>query len=306
MLKILLGVGSLLVVSCGRGPNSTAPTTAAGQPTSAPAQSAPTHVATAPAVPSEGMIRIPGGTFTMGSNEHFLEVPPHSVTVNSFEMDRTEVTVAAYEVCVREGVCEARSTVSGTWYEKEDRAPKANKACNWGKPERAQHPMNCVDSNDAGNYCRWVGKRLPTEEEWEFAARGPESRIYPWGNDALESQLCWKRESEDLGTCAVGDFPKGASPLGLMDMLGNVSEWTSSHSSQGYNEKRNPVMLVDRGGGWSMFNTKLARASMRGGVMPLERSNSLGFRCARCESGFQFEAEHGCVPGTVALPTRRG
>ncbi|MBI4706179.1 MAG: SUMF1/EgtB/PvdO family nonheme iron enzyme, partial [Deltaproteobacteria bacterium] len=141
--------------------------------------------------PPQAMVSIPPGTFEMGSNDGGGdEKPVHSVTVAAFEMDPTEVTVAQYRKCVSDGGC---SEPSG---------------CNWEESGRDDHPVNCVDWQQAGAYCAWAGKRLPWEEEWEYAARGTDGRIYPWGNGAPGDQLCWSGGSagQRSSTCAVGQF----------------------------------------------------------------------------------------------------
>ncbi len=225
------------------------------------------------------MIRIPGGTFTMGSSDgRANEKPPHRVTVAAFEMDRTEVTVAAYSACVKAGMCSARTSVFGKWYDDNGGTEQFNGFCNFTKADKAQHPMNCVDWNDAATFCGWAGKRLPTEEQWEYAARGTDGRVYPWGNQAPSAQLCWNR---DTGTCAVGSLPSGASPFGLLDMAGNVWEWTSSGYSTGYRASRAPHVFVSRGGGWDSASPSGVRAANRGGGDPTIREFFLGFRCSR-------------------------
>lgn len=237
----------------------------------------------------------------MGEVKRSDEKPVHVVTVAAFQMDRTEVTVAAYEACVSAGICEARSTVAGRLYDDFGGAEADNALCNWGKADHAQHPTNCVDWNDASSYCRWVGKRLPTEEEWKYAARGTDGRTYPWGDNVPKGQLCWNRfkhkvrwgarnkerwgscSEEKLGTCAVGSFPLGTSPFGLHDMAGNVWEWTSSGYSKNYAASRVADLFVHRGGCWNSYSISpsVVRAAIRGRLEPSGRLNRLGFRCAR-------------------------
>ena len=213
---------------------------------------------------------IPGSTFQMGSNDGGdNEKPVHSVSVRPFCMDRTEVTVAAYRSC---GSCSA---------------PNTTQHCNWGQSGRDNHPINCVDWNQATSYCSAVGKRLPTEEEWEYAARGTSGRNYPWGNEAPANQLCWNGEGNDLGkfnrqsTCPVGSYPAGRSPFGLEDMAGNVWEWTSSGYSDNYNATRQNTARVVRGGSWNYDYPTDVRGAYRVRVEVGRRSGDLGFRCAR-------------------------
>ncbi len=191
-------------------------------------QSGGRTVAYGPAAPTV-MVEVPGGPFQMGDKKSL-----HTVEVAGFKIDTTEVTVAAYAECVTAGQCTKPDSDSG--YD------------NWGKADRAQHPVNSVDWHQATAYCTWKGKRLPTEQEWEKAARGTDGRIYPWGNQAATCDLAVMNKG-GLGcgresTWPVGSKPAGASPYGALNMSGNVWEWTSDGSSQ--NEKHR----VNRGGSW--------------------------------------------------------
>lgn len=217
-------------------------------------------------------VPIPAGTFMMGNRDGpSSEQPPHEVTVAAFFMDTTEVTVAAYQRCVDAGVCSpGTSYLDGGIY------------CNTGRSDRDDHPINCVFQADANAYCAWVGKRLPTEEEWEYAARGPENRIYPWGWSRVTDEACWSgHDTRQRSTCRVGSFPKDESPFGVMDMAGNVTERTSSFYTTDYeSEPANPYP-VTRGGCFNTtysFSLRTTRRSPE--VMDLDIS-TLGFRCAR-------------------------
>jgi formylglycine-generating enzyme required for sulfatase activity len=220
------------------------------------------------------MKNLPGGSFVYGYRESLT-----TRTVNAFKMDVTEVTVAAYRECVAAGKCSSPCTAE--W-------------CNWDVADKDNHPINCVDYHQADEFCAWHGKRLPTEEEWEYAARGTDGRTYPWGNDAPGTQLCWMRGEDhfsfsDLkrarelpvrqpslsmpapGSCPIGSFPSGNSPFGLMDMGGNVMEWTSTRDGDG---------RVGRGGAWPDEDPDFSRSSYRALFMSTDRLNHLGFRCA--------------------------
>ncbi len=241
------------------------------------------------------MVRIPGGTFLMGSNDGDAdERPVHAVNVAAFALDQTEVTVQAYEECVSAGACHEPSRyepTQGNW----------QIFCNWRHPDgRARHPINCVDWNQATTFCGWAGKRLPTEEEWEYAARRG-NRKYPWGDDPPNERLVNACGSECVAdgvargfpsrasipwgsdawpeTAPVGSFPAGASIDGVQDLIGNVWEWTSSGYSSDYGKERTNDARVFRGGYWSGSATYL-RASSRVRLEPTYRSGSLGFRCA--------------------------
>jgi formylglycine-generating enzyme required for sulfatase activity len=230
---------------------------------------------TAPA-PQEQWVAIPAGDFQMGSppgvgrdDEH----PQHRMHVNAFEMHRTEVTVAAYQECVTAGRCTPA-----------DRGG----ACNAGVAGRANHPINCVDWSQARAYCEFRGGRLPTEPEWEYAARGTDGRTYPWRSGAPLNQLCWSGVRGRSSTCPVGAFPSGVSPFGLFDMAGNVWEWTATEylaystapGGYGGTSLQNNTRVL-RGGGWDGVGAAVFRAVDRGGLGVTYRIDSLGFRCAR-------------------------
>ncbi|MBM4359746.1 MAG: SUMF1/EgtB/PvdO family nonheme iron enzyme, partial [Deltaproteobacteria bacterium] len=169
---------------------------------------------------------------------------------------------AAYAACVKAGKCTPAKTGG---------------LCNAGVAGREQHPINCVDWNQADAYCKAQGLRLPTEEEWEYAATGGDGRTYPWGNAAPSDQLCWDGKGNDQGernrrsTCPVGSHPKGRSPFDLDDMSGNVWEWTSTQEGSA---------RVSRGGGWGLVDPSHVRSANRVRLGPTDRDDNLGFRCA--------------------------
>jgi formylglycine-generating enzyme required for sulfatase activity len=215
------------------------------------------------------MASVTGGTFTMGQRKD-------TVTVQPFLTDVTEVTVDAYAACVGAGGCTADHP--GQWTT-DNMTFLADDKCNYGVAGRGSHPMNCVDWNQAVAYCGWAKKRLPTEEEWEWAARG-QSRgtAYPWGNDAPSSlawwnrRACWNRKD---GTCAVGSYPAGDAPGGIHDLAGNVSEWTASNYDAAGSAR------VFRGGNWENADASILRASFRPGSPAWFRYYTVGFRCSR-------------------------
>ncbi len=214
-----------------------------------------------------GMVKIPPGSFLMGSHDGDAdEQPVHTVTLPTYYLDLYEVTTEQYGNCVRAGGCQKAET--GVF-------------CNAGKPERAKHPINCVDWSQAAAYCKWAGKRLPTEEEWEYAARGTDGRTYPWGNRSPTTELCWNRTFTH-GTCGVGSKPKDMSPFGVMDLGGNVTEWVQDWYRDSYRTSGGPTKDRSlRGGSWGVFNPSDARAPDRDGFSPMVRYSSVGFRCAR-------------------------
>lgn len=263
-----------------------------------------------------GMAFVPGGVFQMGSpmgeggtNEH----PQVAVRLSPYCMDRTEVTVAAYRRCADQGVCPPpEGTILSRNYTTATAAQWAP-LCNGVRPDRAQHPMNCVDWHSATAYCAFIGGRLPTEAEWEYAARGDDGRIFPWGNAAPNPTLLNVCGSDcaainrdfrsSLGTmypgndgwgatAAVGSFPAGASPFGVMDLSGNVYEWCSDWYVENFNAMSqgltsNPSgpptgqYRVIRGGGWFETDRNNVRAAFRNADPDNTRNINLGFRCAR-------------------------
>jgi formylglycine-generating enzyme len=227
-----------------------------------------------PAVVADGaMVDVPGGTFQMGGADGDPdEQPATAVTVVAFAMDTTEVTVAAFARCVSAGKCTE---------------PDTGMYCNWRKEGHEGHPVNCVDLEQATSYCGFTGKRLPTEEEWEYAARGPEGRRYPWRDGAPGAQLCWNGEGTDTGkgqrqgTCPVASYPAGASPFGAFDMAGNVWEWTASgHCPYTRRGCTTPARVI-RGGAWNNVLPQYVRAQRRSEEVAASRRDNVGFRCAR-------------------------
>jgi formylglycine-generating enzyme required for sulfatase activity len=174
----------------------------------------------------KNMVQIPAGAFWMGCKSDVDkscfadEKPGREVSLDAFWIDTYEVTVADYRRCVEAGKCLKENI---TKYE----------SCNWNKPDRADHPINCVDWNQAQNYCEWSDKRLPTEAEWEKAARGEDGRVYPWGNtwDASKANTS---EGKLGRTAPVGSYTSGISPYKVHDMVGNVWEWVQDWYAKDY------------------------------------------------------------------------
>ncbi len=225
---------------------------------------------------ADGMVAVPAGAFVMGSDDGEAdERPPHRVEVAKFALDRDEVTVAAYARCVVAGKCAAPRRAGG--------AP--------------DEPVTWVSWRDAAAYCRFAGKRLPTEAEWERAARGDDGRRYPWG-DAPECGRGNFGNYQGEGRCPanpgrptrVGSYPTGASPFGARDLAGNVWEWVADAYDPRYyarSPRRNPrgpsarpgARRVVRGGACcSMFG--LPRAANRLAFPDDYADDDIGFRCA--------------------------
>ncbi|MGD9091754.1 MAG: formylglycine-generating enzyme family protein, partial [Anaerolineales bacterium] len=219
------------------------------------------------------MVSVPAGEFTMGSNDvsyPFREGPAHTVYLDAFYIDKYEVTNAKYRECVDAGGC-----------------LKIIKTDYFDNPDLANHPVVNVTINWARKYCRWAGKRLPTEAQWEKAARGTDNRTYPWG----EGIDCEHAQYLDCGgqTVPVGSKPAGASPYGAQDMAGNVWEWTNDLFVEDYYQtspERNPTggkrgnEWVFRGGSWTEEAPYL-RSTYRTWYNPNAQYYNLGFRCVR-------------------------
>jgi formylglycine-generating enzyme required for sulfatase activity len=225
------------------------------------------------------MIPIPGGAFLMGSDPQedglarSAEQPQHEVSLPDYSLARTPVTNAQYAAFVE------ATGHSAPRYWRGSRPP-------WG---RGQHPVISVTWYDAVAYCRWLvqetGKpyRLPTEAEWEKGARGTEGRRYPWGA-AWDARRCNTKEGGREDTTPVGRYPEGASPYGLLDMAGNVWEWTSSlywaypyQADDGREDLTTPESRVLRGGSFlDLYDS--ARAAYRRSYVPAYHSRTHGFR----------------------------
>jgi formylglycine-generating enzyme required for sulfatase activity len=226
--------------------------------TSSPAPAAaPATPAAAPTGGQGGcpvdMVSVPGGAFAMGARE---------VTVAGYCMDLTEVTAGAYKACVDAGKCSAEGLSCGD-------------VATYQAPGKANHPINCVNAAQAAAYCAAHDKRLPAEEEWEWAARGgARAFTYPWGDESPTGQLCWA-SSGKIETCPVGSTPRGDNPQGIHDLTGNVWEWTAT----GFGGKGG--LRVIRGGGFGDANPELIASSKRVPNRPTDRNINLGFRCVK-------------------------
>ncbi|HHW97251.1 SUMF1/EgtB/PvdO family nonheme iron enzyme [Myxococcota bacterium] len=247
-------------------------------------QAAPakTAVAKPPVVAAvmEGMVKVPGGLFRFGCDDELdgpcaqAERPSRLVQVHGFKIDKTEVTVEAYKKCVDAEVC--TRAVAGD-------------ECNWGESGRDNYPINCVTWYQADQYCRWVGGYLPSEVEWERAARGDDGRLYPWGNEApdadgifranwgegLARQL-WIRDKWEFDA-PVGRFEVGAGPYGTLDQAGNVAEWTSTIAPDTQDDP-NPERIV-KGGSFREYARRL-RTYAKDSHGPHRFYSHVGFRCA--------------------------
>ncbi len=353
-MRELLGKAAILVTliallgGCGPAATAVSPTSTGVPPlpTTLPATVTPTAIATESPTPSplpQGgglrvwekdssvMVYVPAGAFWMGSTSaeiedavaacvaaggsenpcrrsHDAESPRHEIYLDAFWIDRTEVTNAQYRKCVEAGICEKPSI------------------CDWGAPtyddgSKADHPVVCVDWNDARTYCQWAVKRLPTEAEWEKAARGTDGLLYPWG-DAFDGRLVnfcdincqLERKNEDwddgyTNTAPVGSYADGGSPYGAWDMAGNVWEWVSDWYSGSYYDvspQSNPpgpdtgTYKVARGGAWDGL-WSYTRAATRRDHQPSDRGSIFGFRCCVAAGEWEDSPARDGAPASSSL-----
>jgi len=332
--KTRIGLATILVIlllaGCGPPPEEQAATAAVL--TAAAATSTPTITLTPTSTPTptplpkpmigsvlqsdvDGMkmVFIPGGTFLQGSTEEEIdlifeeckafyencnqepfevEFPQHEVDLDPFWIDQTEVTIGTYLKCVADGSCL-------------EPAPRGYYAYAgyFDNPEYENYPVIFINWQDASDYCAWAGRRLPTESEWELAARGTEGWQYPWGNSPVRGDLVNYRDINYAGVyndllqddgynrlAPVGSYPDGASFYGALDMAGNVWEWVSDwydlypggnpNASDLFGQKERVI----RGGAWDIFFPEL-RSPYRYSAEPEESLwRSLGFRCALSHS----------------------
>jgi formylglycine-generating enzyme required for sulfatase activity len=241
------------------------------------------------------MITIPAGEFIIGNNGRPTaegagdpdEMPEHKAYLDSFLIDKYEVTNAQYKAFV------VATSHRPPKHWQPFPAGTAGSSVTY-PPEKANHPVVYVDWYDANEYCHWAGKRLPTEEEWEKAARGTDGRNFPWGS-AFDSKRAntpqyWLSLNKDGDTMPVGSFEDGKSPYGLYDMAGNVYEWTANwYKAYPKNPEPNPHYgeknKIVRGGSWYdclSYGCGLSAPSYnRSRFAPEIRNKGFGFRCAK-------------------------
>ena len=271
-----------------------AATAAPSKPTLVPAKAGDTSIR-----PADGMtlVYVAAGTLQMGSSPEQIaqaltlcklypdaygkcrvadfeeEAPQHSVAVAGFWIDRTEVSSGQYELCVAAGSCNASRLADDPTYNGKD------------------HPVAGIPRQDAADYCRWAGGRLPSEPEWEYAARGPEGNVYPWGDEFICKRGnfgngCSRCDDGYSGSSPVGSFPAGASWCGALDMAGNMWEWVAGEFAQ-YpipseslpGDKPPSDEGVLRGGSWA-YCPAFLRSAYRYPVLPSANYLAVGFRCA--------------------------
>jgi len=232
-------------------------------------------------------VQIEGGSFMMGGAGKYDGKPIHKVTLKSFQMSKTEVTVGQYRKCVTAKACSA---------------PNTGESCNWDKSGREEHPINCVTWFQLNEFAKWVGGRLPTEAEWEYAARSRgKKRTYPWGD---QEPSCQYTVMSDGGrgcgkdrTWAVCSKRRGNTKQGLCDMGGNVWEWVQDEYKKSYNgaptngtarctasdcsKPPSNANRVLRGGGWYFGYARYFRAAVRFNYRPAKHFYAYGGRVAR-------------------------
>lgn len=225
------------------------------------------------------MVLVPAGEFIMGTDKRLPdEGPQHKVYLDSFYIDVYEVTNLQYKKFNDET---------------KRRSPRHFRNRTY-PPGKADHPVTYVSWEDAKAYCEWAGKRLPTDEEWEKAARGTDGRMFPWGNEfdvtKANTPLRWQQVGAFGDTTPVGAFKEGASPYGVYDMSGNVWEWTASWykaypgnkvASESYGERYKTL----KGGSWfdcSFYNCGVSAPVFNRAFFSIRTKNdSFGFRCAK-------------------------
>jgi len=233
------------------------------------------------------MVEIPGGKVAIGSRQSdgivglqigVDEFPQWETVLMPFYLDRYEVTNDQYSAFLKAtGRPLPRDEKDPDYFRWEGPTPP---------PGQGNHPVMYVNWYDADAYCRWEDKRLPTEEEWELAARGTDGRLWPWGSE-FDAKKCNVNETGLKWTTPVGSFPAGVSPYGVYDLCGNVIEWTASWyqpypgsklKRAAYGEK----YKVIRGGAWALPYEPWSRSASRGFAQPPDyKHRSVGFRCAQ-------------------------
>ena len=309
-IAAVAGGAALLAAAGSRSPSAATTSLSATAMITPPTPSA----APAPSCP-EDMALVTGGSMFMGDVELENARPPHKVTVTSFCIDRHEVTAGAYDACVERGHC-LKGPQDVHFAGVTDAQREAfSTLCNTRRDGRGNHPANCVDFAMADNFCKSEGgrlpnggARLPTEAEWEFAARGSGQKAYPWGDEApdatrlnacgtecatwftqhkLPTKTLYTTDDGFYGTAPVGSFPAGASREGVLDLAGNVWEWTADWygpytegSATDPKGADSGTERVVRGGSFNGYVSAWAKPSYRWKTAPDVYNHAIGFRCA--------------------------
>ena len=266
---------------------------------------APAHPIAAPVADNlcpKSMAPVPTGTFTMGWNEGTSDERPSSpMSLAAFCLDSTEVLVSEYDACVAAKKCLPPSPLAMGPQITPETSKQWSAECNANHPERQDHPVNCVSWDDAVTFCKWAGKRLPTEAEWEFAARGKEGRLYPWGDtgptkehvngcgeECAHGRMLGEHDLVSLyngsdgwaSTAPARSYGRGKTPEGVYDLAGNVLEWTESAYCPYSDPGCKSQWKVARGGAWTSDVHEGGRATHRTKEPRDVKLPDLGFRCA--------------------------
>lgn len=220
------------------------------------------------------LVDVPAGEFTMGSGDFVDEQPVHQVYLDTFWIDQTEVTNKMYSMCVNANICELPKSTGTSKY-----------PSYYGNPDFDNYPVVNVNWSMAKDYCEWAGRMLPSEAQWEKAARGADERTYPWGERLSCDKVNYWNGSRScaISPSPVDSYPNGASPYGVYNMAGNVMEWVSSlyqpypyAPDDGREDLSSISARVIRGGWWYVD----LRSANRTNDVPISFSDNLGFRCA--------------------------
>lgn len=255
--------------------------------------------------PADEMVSIPAGTYTIGRDDGYSdEGPVHQVTLAAFEIDVYEVTNAQFDAFVRAEDCPGPAIEGNPNPCVYDGAVQSNTRSNYASSSSFNtYPVLNVRWDQAEAYCRWLGKRLPTEAEWEVAARGPDAFLYPWGDTPPDCSLANFEgcvpdaisvkgdyaPSSDAVSAQYLDPADGASPFGAIQMAGNLAEWVNDYYNETYyawgptDNPKGPTTgssRVVRGGSWYCPESKVT-ATFRDQANPYLQYNTIGFRCAR-------------------------
>ena len=283
LVLVLILSSSLLSCSPGKSFRSTLTPKATISPTATPSPTL--GVGSTETSPIDGMVQVyvEKGEFLMGSSSSDStatsdEKPQHTIYLDAYWIDQTEVTNAMYAKCVQAGNCQpplsTKSRTHDSYY---------------GNVQYADYPVIWVNWDDARTYCQWTGRRLPTEAEWEKAARGMDDLVYPWGNTSPTCALgnFGLQDGNCVGDISkVGSYPDGASPYGALDMVGNVWEFVSDWYDESYystSPSQNPLgpdsgsAHVIRGGSWYFDTPRVSAVNRAWYVGP--GGDNLGFRC---------------------------